>query len=121
MPSRYSTRRGYEVWLRNHILPRWGEQPITALQPRSAEIWLSSLNLSPKSRDIRGLLHIIWDYAMWSGLVAVQTNPISLVTVRGSSKRTRQPRSLTVDEFQRFLCGLEDPFRTISLVCVCFG
>ncbi len=122
MPSRYSTRRGYEVWLKGHILPRWGEQPITALQPRPAEIWLSSLKLSPKSRGhIRGLLHIIWDYAMWSGLVSVQANPISLVTVRGSSRRTRQPRSLTVDEFQRFLCRLDDPFRTISLVCVCFG
>jgi integrase len=58
---------------------------------------------------------------MWSGSVAVQANPISLVTVRGPSKRTRQPRSLTVDEFQRFLCRLEDPFRTIALVCVCFG
>jgi integrase len=122
MPSRYSTRRGYEVWLRNHILPRWGEEPITALQPRPAEIWLSSLDLSPKSRGhVRGLLHVIWDYAMWSGSVSVQANPISLVTVRGSSKRTRQPRSLTVDEFQKFLCGLEDPFRTIALVCVCFG
>jgi len=122
MPSRYSTRRGYEVWLRNHILPRWGELPITALQPRPAEIWLSSLDLSPKSRGhIRGLLHIIWDYAMWSGFVPVQANPISLVTVRGSSKRIRQPRSLTVDEFRGFLRGLEDPFRTISLVCVCFG
>jgi integrase len=70
---------------------------------------------------VRGLLHIIWDYAMWNGLVSVQANPISLVTVRVSSKRTRQPRSLTVDEFQRFLPGLEDPFRTISLVCICFG
>ena len=50
MPSRYSTRRGYEVWLKNHILPRWGEQPITALQPRPVEIWLSSMDLSPKSR-----------------------------------------------------------------------
>lgn len=122
MPSRYSTRRGYDVWLKNYILPRWGEQPITAFQPRPAEMWLSSQNVSPKSRGhIRRLMHIIWDYARWSGLVSVQANPISLVTVRGSSRRTRQPRSLTVDELQRFLCRLEDPFRTISLVCVCFG
>ena len=81
MPSRYSTKRSYEVWLKNHILPQWGEKPITALQPRPAEIWLSSLDLSPKSRGhVRGLLHIIWDYAMWSGIVPVQANPISLVT-----------------------------------------
>jgi hypothetical protein len=65
---------------RNNNSPATGEEPITALQPRPAEIWLSSLDLSPKSRGhVRGLLHVIWDYAMWSGSVAVQANPISLV------------------------------------------
>src|SRR5215469_16848892 len=29
MPKRYSTRRGYEVWLRHHILPQFGSMPIT--------------------------------------------------------------------------------------------
>ena len=24
MPERFSTRLGYEAWLKNHILPRWG-------------------------------------------------------------------------------------------------
>src|SRR5208283_3318581 len=99
MPSRYSTSRVYKLWLKNYILPQWGEQPITELQPRPVELWLSTLNLSPKSRShIRGLLHTIWDYAMWSGAVTVQANPICLVTVKGSSKRTRQPRSLKVEE-----------------------
>jgi integrase len=58
---------------------------------------------------------------MWSGSVPVQANPISLVTVKGSSKRLRQPRSLSIDEFQRFVAELDQPFRTIALVCVCFG
>jgi integrase len=122
MPKRYSTRRVYELWLKNHILPRWGDNGITELKPRPVEQWLESLDLSPKSRGhIRGLVHQLWDYAMWSELVPVQENPISLVTVKGSSKRTRQPRSLTVGEFQRFVQHLEEPFRTIALVCVCFG
>jgi len=32
MPKRTDTRRFYEVWLRNHILPRWGNCPLTDLQ-----------------------------------------------------------------------------------------
>jgi integrase len=64
---------------------------------------------------------MIWDYAMWSGSVPVQVNPISLVTVKGSSKRTRQPRRLTAEEFREFFQHLSEPFRTIALVCVCFG
>ena len=51
----------------------------------------------------------------------MQTNPISLVTVKDSSKRLRQPRSLTMVEFQRFVAELDQPFQTIALVCVCFG
>src|ERR1700722_7990311 len=58
MPKRYSTSRSYEVWLRNHIIPKWGEQFITELRPRPVERWLESLELAPKSRGhVRGLLH----------------------------------------------------------------
>jgi len=122
MPTRYSTQRGCSMWLKNHILPTWGDKLITELQPRPVELWLSSLELSPKSRGhVRGMMRVLWDYAMWSGAVPVQVNPISLVTVKDSSKRTRQPRSLTVDEFRSFIAHLNEPFRTIALVCVCFG
>jgi len=37
------------------------------------------------------------------------------------TKRRRQPRSLTVEEFQKFVGKLEEPVQTIALVCVCFG
>jgi len=46
---------------------------------------------------------------------------MELVTIKGATKRTKQPRSLTVEEFQKFVQHLEDPFRTIALICVCFG
>jgi len=55
MPIRFSTRISYECWLKNHIIPRWGESPLTDVQPRVVELWLTSLKLSPKSRaHIRG-------------------------------------------------------------------
>ena len=46
---------------------------------------------------------------------------MELVTVKGASKRQRKPRSLTVAEFQRFIVHLKEPFRTMALLCVCFG
>jgi hypothetical protein len=39
---------------------------------------------------------------MWSGLVWLQANAISLLTVKRSSNRPRQPRNLTVHQFQKF-------------------
>jgi len=122
MPARFSTRRGYNAWLKNHIVPKWGKCPITAVQPRPVELWLQSLTLTPKSRaHIRGLLSILWDFAAWRGDVPMQRNPMELVTVKGASKRASKPNSLTVEDFQKFIVQLQEPFRTLALLCVCFG
>jgi integrase len=122
LPSRHSTARMYRSWLHNHILPKWGDIPISEMQPRPVELWLRELSLSPKSRShIRGMLHLLMEFAMWSGALEISRNPIDLVVVKGATKRTRQPRSLTVDEFRKFIQKLEEPFRTIGLLCVCFG
>jgi integrase len=122
MPKRFSTRYGYECWLRNHILPKWGSSSITELQARPVELWLKHLALAPKSRaHIRGVISILWDFAMWAGLVPLERNPMELVTVVGVTKRMRKPRSLTVDAFRGFVKHLSEPFQTIALLCVCFG
>jgi integrase len=122
MPKRSDTRRAYEVWLRNHILPRWGDSPLADLQSRPVELWLGSLSLAPKSKaHIRGVLSILWDFAMWRGDLPIQRNPMELVRVKGATKRTRQPRSLSVEEFQSFIQYLDEPFRTVALLCCCLG
>ena len=84
---------------------------------------LKTLCLAPKSRaHIRGALSILWDFAAWRGDVPRgQRNPMELVTVKGATKRVRQPRVLTVDEFQRFIQHLREPFRTMALLCCCLG
>jgi integrase len=124
MPERASTRRGYETWLVNHIIPRWGECALTDLQARPVELWLQSLTLAPKSKvHIRGLLHGLWDYAMWRGHVPTARNPMELVTVKNASQRVRKTRSLTPDEFQLLLDAVDHDacLRTILLLAVCFG
>ena len=122
MSNRFSTARSLKAWLKNHILPEWGDQPITNLQARPVDLWLRNLALSPKSRvHIRNLIRQLWDYAMWRGDVPLERNPMELVRIQGATKRQKKPRSLTVEEFQRFLAQLEGPCRTIALVCISFG
>jgi integrase len=121
MPRRADTRRSYEVWL-NYIIERFGNVGLYEVQARLVELWLASLPLAPKSKvHIRGMLRILWDFAMWCGAVPVQRNPMELVTIKGATKRTKKPRSLTAVEFQKFVQHLAEPFRTIALLCVCFG
>lgn len=122
MPTRHDTRAGYESWLRVFILPKWGDCTITDLQARPVELWLDSLTLAPKSKvHIRGILNALWNYAMWKQDVPMQVNPITLVTVKGASKRIRKPRILTVEQFRLLVSHLREPFNTLALMCVCFG
>jgi len=124
MPERCSTRRGYEAWIDNHILPRWGDSPLTDVQARPVELWLQSLALAPKSKlHIRGLLSILWDYAMWRGDVPTARNPMELVSVKAASQRVRKPRILTVEQFQSLLAQFKNDlcFRTMLLLAVSFG
>src|SRR5579871_602141 len=122
MPTRHDTRGGYESWISVHILPKWGQNLITDLQARPVEMWLESLSLAPKSKvHIRGILSSLWNFAMWKQDVPIQVNPISLVTVKGASKRVRKPRTLTVEQFRLLLSHLREPFNTLALMCVCFG
>jgi integrase len=121
MPKRTMTRQGYNTWLNHYIIPTWGNCPLQELQARPVDLWLQSLDLAPKSKvHIRGLVRALWDFAMWRGDVPPQRNPMELVTIKGASKRIRQPR-LTVEEFRQLAQQLEEPFHTIALVCVCFG
>jgi len=124
MPQRASTRRGYETFLRNYILPKWKDAQITDLQARPVELWIQSLTLAPKSKvHIRGLIHALWDYAMWRGEVPTQRNPMELVTVKNASQRMRKHMSLTAEQFHELMEKLESNLclRTMLLLAVSFG
>lgn len=122
MPARVSTARVYRIVLHKHVLPKWGDTPIKAVQPRPVELWLRELPLAPKTKNhIRAMLGGLLKYAMWAGILEVGVNPMSLVSNPGATKRVRKPRSLNADEFERLLRQLEEPFTTMALVCVCLG
>jgi len=122
MPSRQSTARVYRSFLNNHILPKWGDTEIQAIQPRPVELWLRELQLSPKSKThVRSLMHGLVEFAMWSGLLEITRNPVSLVKNIGATRKVRKARSLTAEQFQSLLKELHEPFATMALLCVCLG
>ncbi len=122
MPARIDTRRSYDVWLQHYILPQFGDGPMVDVKAWPVELWLNALKLAPKSKThIRGLLRILWKYAMLRGDVPTQENPMGLVSIKGATKRVRKPRSLSAEEFRQFAGHLEEPFRTIAVLCVSLG
>lgn len=122
MPSRHTTARVYRSFLNVHILPKWGETAIQAVQPRPVELWLRELPLSPKSKThVRSLMHGLVEFAMWAGALEVARNPISLVRNIGAMRKVRKARSLTVEQFQALLTELHEPFASMALLSVCLG
>lgn len=123
--KRHSTRLGVRSWLRNHILPKWGGRGLLKdVQPRPVQLWLDSLtDLQPKSRGhIQDVLRQLWKFAMYAGWVDAAINPMTFVVVKGRSKRRKRPRSLTIEEFQKFLAQLNHPIiKIIAIVCASFG
>ena len=119
---RHSSQLAAESFLKCHVLPRWGATPILDLRPRDVQLWLESLPLAGKTRGhLRSLLHGLYDFAMWSSLVAVQQNPISLVRVRGASKRVKAPQPITPEQFRAMAKRLDDPYRLMATVQACLG
>ena len=122
MPTRHTTARVYRSFLHNHIMPKWGDTEIQAVQPRAVELWLRELHLSPKSKThVRSLMHGLVEFAMWAGLLDISRNPISLVKNTGATRRVRKARSLTAEQFHALLKELHDPFATMALLSVCLG
>jgi integrase len=120
MPERYSTRAAYKSYIKNHILPRWADTPMSAVRPMAVEDWLKGLDLAPKTKShVRSLMHTIFQCAERWELTA--KNPIKLVRVKGGTKRQKTPRVLTPEEFELLLPLIREPFRTMVLVAGCLG
>src|SRR5260370_1904256 len=97
MPQRASTRRGYEVYLQKHILPKWQDAELTELQARPVELWLQSLDLAPKSKvHIRGLLRVLWDYRMWPGAAPTPRHPTEPPQTTNRPNRPPNPTTSTI-------------------------
>ena len=81
--------------------------------------WLKRLSLAPKSNShLKNLMRVLFNAAMRRELIPYQLNPMSLVRVRDGSKRKRQPRALSAEEFRQMLDHTPSRFeRCASLQC----
>ena len=120
MPKRYSTGSAYQSYLKCHIKPRWESTLVRSVKPMAVEDWLNHLKLAPKTKShIKQLLHVIFECAMrWE---LTEKNPISLVRVKGGTKRLKHPRILSPEEFGRLAVCVREPYRTMVMVAGCLG
>ncbi len=122
LPERKGTADRYRSWILNHINPRWEGVPLSKVKPLAVEMWIKGLNLAPKSKGhVRSVMHILFEWAMRWELMEYNRNPMSLLKLKGLTKRVKQPRALSVEELQSLWTHLDEDTRTMSMVDASLG
>jgi integrase len=85
-------------------------------------MWIKGLNLAPKSKGhVRSVMHILFEWAMRWELMEYNRNPMSLLKLKGLTKRIKQPRALSVEQLQSLWAHLDEDTRTMSMVDASLG
>ena len=99
----YSTKKGYENYLKRWIVPKWGEFALCKIKPIEVELWLRQLPLARSScAKTKNIMSVLFNHARRYELF--DDNPIHLV--RQSAKRRRIPHILLVDEIRQLLSAV---------------
>jgi integrase len=114
----YATKKGYEIYLKRWIVPRWGDYRLSKVKPIEVELWLRQLPLALGScAKIRNIMSVLFNHACRYELYS--ENPIRLV--RQSAKRRKVPHILHVDEIKRLLDGVGSLTRLLIFLDVTTG
>jgi integrase len=110
----YSTATSY-LSLCNRIREKWGATKLDEFEPLDFEKWLKEIKSEPKTKGhLKAFVNRLFNKAKLFGMVDFHENPISLVEVRGISKRRKKPVVLTIEQFSLLLDLLPEPYYTMT-------
>lgn len=136
LPERHSTSSALRSMIKYRIKPDWMNERISemATNPVAVEQWIKELqtkprkrgekprSLSPKSKaHTRAVFHRLFECAMRWGYLHIQRNPMSLIELHGSSRRTRKIALISTEQYQKLLPMLSGHCRVMVTLAMCLG
>jgi integrase len=123
LPKRHSTRQGYMSMINFHIRPKWGKVPLVDVRSAGVEEWLLSL---PCGNYRKGHVHNVMKQLFRTALhyewLPLAANPMSTFSIPGSTKREKEPQTITHAQFHEILDKLPgEPYRTMVIIALCLG
>lgn len=114
----FSTRKAYQSYFKNWIVPVWGSHKLSAVKTVAVEEWLRTLSLAPGTKaKMRNIMSALFTHAMRHELT--YRNPIKLV--RQSAKRQSAPEVLTAEEIRALLSELSGPYYVMAFMSAVTG
>jgi integrase len=133
----YSTAVSYLSMIERHIRPRWGRMALDEIEPHDVQKWLQGLTVVrrvkgsktgvtvPMAAKTKGhlkqFMHRLFSKAMYWRFVPREINPISLVELRGVTRRRKRPMILTPEQYHALLGLLIEPYRSMVIVALSLG
>lgn len=118
----HSTQTLNEYLLTSYIEPKFGSTPIREMSPLVIDEWIQGLKLAATSKaSIRSVMSVCYRLAALHQFVPENTNPMSLIRLKGVSKRQKPIQKLTVAGFRELLRALPEPIDTMVLVSGSLG
>jgi integrase len=119
----HSTRSTNEYVLTHYIEDRFGHTPIREVKPLAINTWIQNLKLSATTKAIiRSVMSVCFRLAALHELIPpMQQNPMSLIRLKGVTKRQKRIPQITVENFKKLLAKLPEPLNTMVLVTGSLG
>ena len=116
---RNSTRQKNSYLLRDFIEPRWADVPLQNVTPLGVMRWLGELRelAATTKAGIRSVMRQCFELAALHGyLPTSERNPMSLVKVKGTTKREKPIVILSPADFKRLLSVLPSPLNVMVML-----
>jgi integrase len=105
-----------------HIRPKWGSVALEDVHSYETEVWLLALPIGSRRKGhIHGLMRVLFRYAMHIRWLPLEANPMHLFSIKGATKRAKEPGTITVEQFQDLMDFLDDPYKTMVVGAQCLG
>lgn len=113
-PLRAKTREGYDLILRVHLNPAFGDLPLDEITPAMVKRWYDTLTTGPAMRaEAYRLLGSVLAAAVNEDLIP--TNPCR-VKGGGTAPDAKKVEPLTPDQFDALVAALPAKYRTMTLM-----
>jgi len=126
-PKSHSTIDAYRRYLKRWIVPRWGAESISEMEPVAIEDWLAQLGRQPHKlatgtrQKIRNIMSAVFRHGMRHGFLPrdAEANPMKYVRQSGGS--TKEHTILSPEQAMSIIENLQEPVRTMALLDACTG
>lgn len=126
-PKAHSTIEAYRRYLKRWIVPRWGSESISEMEPVAIEDWLAQLGRPPYKLEkgtrqkIRNIMSAVFRHAMRHGFLPrdAEANPMKYVRQSGGS--AKEHTILSAEQAMSIIENLQEPVRTMALLDACTG